>query len=168
MTEPETQSEEPSPAPIRLQELSESERARVRLIETLASEEDRSRYIARQREVAEQLGMTVRNVQRLMRAWEREGMAGVVRGVRSDEGEHRLSEEWEAYIVETYRKGNRGGRRMSRAQVAVRVEARARELGEGEYPSRSTVYQVLRKEIDRQEARSRVRSVDWSGEELKG
>ncbi|MBD3886587.1 DDE-type integrase/transposase/recombinase [Phormidium tenue FACHB-886] len=168
MAEPETQSEEPSAAPsvMRLQELSEGERSRVRLIETLASEEDRSRYLTRQRKIAEQLGMSVRNVQRLVRAWEREGMAGVVRGVRSDEGEHRLSEEWEAYILETYRKGNRGGRRMTRAQVAVRVEARAREMGEGEYPSRSTVYRVLRKEIKAQECRSRVRSIGWSGEEL--
>lgn len=168
MSETERQLEEARAAAseIRLRELSETERKRVRLIEGLAREEERGRYIAQQRKVAEQLKMTVRNVQRLVRAWEREGMGGVVRGIRSDVGGHRVSEEWEEYIVETYRKGNRGGRRMSRAQVAVRVEARAREKGESGYPSRSTVYRVLRKEIEAQEERARVRSVGWRGEEL--
>ncbi len=72
---------------------------------------------------------------------------------------------WKPLLLR-YHKGNRGGRRMSRAQVAVRVEARARELGEGEYPSRSTVYRVLRKEIDRQEARSQKRSLGWRQDRL--
>ncbi|WP_088894984.1 Mu transposase C-terminal domain-containing protein [Leptolyngbya ohadii] len=147
-------------------ELTIAEQERVRAMQRLAKAPDRRTYLALQQEIAQQLGMTVRNVQNLLKAWERDGVSGVIRQGRSDEGEHRLSEAWERYIVETYRKGNRGGRRMSRSQVAVRVEARARELGEIAYPSRSTVYRVLGKEIEAQEARSRVRSVGWSGEEL--
>lgn len=166
MATAEVQADEMSEAVVRSQALSESERERVRLIEGLANEGDRSRYLERQRAIARQLKMSVRNVQRLVQGWHSAGVAGVVRAVRSDVGEHRLSAEWERYIVETYRKGNRGGRRMSRAQVAVRVEARGRDLGESEYPSRSTVYRVLRKEIKVQEDRSRLRSIGWQGEKL--
>ncbi|NJL20060.1 MAG: hypothetical protein HC895_03270 [Leptolyngbyaceae cyanobacterium SM1_3_5] len=117
----EVQADEASEAVVRSPALSDSERERVGLIEGLANEGDRSRYLERQRAIARQLKMSVRNVQRLVQGWHSEGLAGVVRAVRSDVGEHRLSAEWERYIVETYRKGNRGGRRMSRAQVAVRV-----------------------------------------------
>jgi putative transposase len=44
---------------------------------------------------------------------------------------------------------------MSRAQVAVRVAARALEIGDSSPPSRMSVYRVLQREIDRQEVRSR-------------
>ena len=74
----------------------------------------------------------------------------------------RVSAEWREYIVKTYRAGNRGGRRMSPAQVAVRVAARAAELEEAEYPSRSTVYRVLRLQVQERERRGQKRS-HWGG-----
>jgi len=55
---------------------------------------------------------------------------------------------------------------MSRAQVAVRVAARALEIGDSHPPSRISVYRVLQSEIDRQETRSRSRSIGWQGETL--
>jgi putative transposase len=55
---------------------------------------------------------------------------------------------------------------MSRAQVAVRVAARAAEIGESTYPSRATVYRVLQSEIDQQAQRQRKRSLGWQGEQL--
>lgn len=94
-------------------------------MQRLANAPDRPTYLALQQEIAEQLNMTVRNVRHLMRAWHTAGVDGVVRQGRSDRGERRLDEDWTDYIVQTYRAGNRGGRRMSRAQVAVRVTARA-------------------------------------------
>lgn len=72
----------------------------------------------------------------------------------------------EEYIVKTYRAGNRGGRQMSPAQVAVRVAARAAELEEAEYPSRSTVYRVLRLQVQERERRGQKRSLGWRGEQL--
>jgi len=62
-----------------------------------------------------------RNVQHLLKAWESAGVAGVVQRGRSDCGKRRLAAEWTEYVEQTYRAGNRGGWRMSRAQVAVRV-----------------------------------------------
>jgi putative transposase len=151
---------------VRSGELTIAEQERVKGMQRLATAPDRATYLALQQEIAQQLNMSVRNVRHLMRAWQAEGVAGVIRQGRSDCGKRRLDEAWTAYIVQTYRAGNRGGRRMSRAQVAVRVAARALEVGDSHPPSRASVYRVLQSEIDQQEVRSRVRSIGWQGETL--
>jgi putative transposase len=155
-----------APKDVRSSELTIAEQQRVKAMQRLANAGDRTTYLALQQEIAQQLNMTVRNVQYLLKAWQSEGVAGVIRQGRSDRGERRLDEDWTNYIVQTYRAGNRGGRRMSRAQVAVRVRARALELGDSHPPSRASVYRVLQSEMDRQELRSRSRSIGWSGETL--
>lgn len=146
--------------------LTKAEEERVRAMERLGNAPDRATYLALQQEIAEQLKMTVRNVRHLMGGWQAEGVSGVIRQGRSDRGELRLDEEWRDYILQTYRAGNRGGRRMSRAQVAVRVAARAEEVGESKPPSRMTVYRVLGREIEAQQQRQRSRSIGWQGENL--
>lgn len=140
--------------------------ARVRAMQWIASAPDRRTYLDRQREIARQLKVSVRQVQRLIRTWETSGVEGLERKERSDRGKRRLDEEWTKYIVQTYRAGNRGGRRMSRAQVAVRVAARALEIGDSSPPSRISVYRVLESEIEEQKRRLRVRSIGWEGETL--
>jgi putative transposase len=163
---------EPAPVPdsatrsVRWQSLTITAQERVKAMQRLANAPDRSTYLALQQEIAQQLNMTVRNVRHLMRAWQTVGVDGVVRQGRSDRGERRLDENWTNYIVQTYRAGNRGGRRMSRAQVAVRVAARALEIGDSNPPSRASVYRVLQDELDRQEQQSKSRSIGWSGETL--
>jgi putative transposase len=139
---------------------------RARALEWLGRSKDRKEYVKRQREVAKELKVSVRQVQRLMRKWETEGVRGIERKERVDVGVRRLDEEWAAYIVQTYREGNRGGRRMSRAQVAVRVAARAIEKGESHAPSRISVYRVLASEIEQKQQRQRTRSIGWQGENL--
>ncbi|NJR51489.1 MAG: transposase [Leptolyngbyaceae cyanobacterium CSU_1_3] len=146
--------------------LTKAEAERVRAMERLGNAPDRATYLALQQEIAEQLKMTVRNVRYLMGGWQAEGVSGVIRQGRSDRGELRLDEKWQDYILQTYRAGNRGGRRMSRAQVAVRVAARAEEVGESKPPSRMTVYRVLGREIEAQQQRQRSRSIGWQGESL--
>ena len=147
-------------------ESSEEVRERVQAMQWIISAPDRSTYVERQRQIAKQLNLTIRQVQRLIKLWETSGISGLERKVRSDRGERRIDEEWTKYILQTYRAGNRGGRRMSRAQVAVRVAARAIEIGDSKAPSRISVYRVLQREIDRQEARSRSRSIGWQGETI--
>jgi putative transposase len=151
---------------VRVQSLTVREQERVNALQRLSKAPDRTTYLALQEEIAEQMNMTVRNVRHLMRAWQRAGVEGVVRQGRSDRGERRLDEEWTQYIVQTYRAGNRGGRRMSRAQVAVRVAVRALEIGDSHPPSRASVYRVLQDEMDRQEQQSKSRSIGWRGETL--
>jgi putative transposase len=140
--------------------------ARVRGMQWISRAADRTTYMERQRTIAQQFNVSVRQVQRLICAWETSGINGLERKERSDRGEWRIDKEWIDYIVQTYRAGNRGGRRMSRAQVAVRVAARALEIGDSNPPSRISVYRVLRGEMERGEERSRVRSIGWQGERL--
>jgi putative transposase len=143
-----------------------AEQERVKAMQRLANAPDRATYLALQQVIAQELNMTVRNVRHLIRAWQSEGVEGVVRQGRSDLGKRRLDEDWSDYVLQTYRAGNRGGRRMSRAQVAVRVAARALEIGDGRPPSRASVYRILQSEIERQTQKQRSRSIGWQGETL--
>ena len=157
---------DPTSVSVRSRSFTRIEQERIKAMQRLANAPDRPTYLALQQEIAQQFNMTVRNVQLLMKAWQSEGVDGVLRQERSDRGERRLDEDWNDYIVQTYRAGNRGGRRTSRAQVAVRVAARAIEIGDNNPPSRASVYRVLQSEIDRQEVKSRSRSIGWQGETL--
>jgi putative transposase len=157
---------DPTSVSVRSRSFTRIEQERIKAMQRLVNAPDRPTYLALQQEIAQQFNMTVRNVQLLMKAWQSEGVDGVLRQERSDRGERRLDEDWTDYILQTYRAGNRGGRRMSRAQVAVRVAARALEIGDSHPPSRASVYRVLQSEMERQEERSRVRSIGWSGETL--
>lgn len=123
--------------------LDEWERKRLVLLQELMAGIDQSGYGKRQQAVADQLGITVRSVRRLVRQLREDGVASVVRRSRSDRGASRISENWQQFILQTYRDGNWGSRQMSPAQVAVRVRARAQELGTDDYPSHMTVYRIL-------------------------
>lgn len=136
---------------------------RVGVIQRLLVAEGREGYGKVQEEIAKELGVTVRSVQRLVKRWREGGVGGLRRRGRSDRGERKISGEWEGFIVKTYRDGNRGSRKMSPAQVWVRVQVRAKEEGKGEYPSRATVYRVLKPYVEKQRRR---KSLGWRGERL--
>jgi putative transposase len=78
---------------------------------------------------------------------------------------HHCSGFSKAYIVKTYREGNRASRQMSPAQVEVRVRIRAQELGVEDYPGRTTVYRILRPYIEKRQHQKR--SLGWRGDRLK-
>ena len=143
---------------------SEAERERLAVLQELLGSADLCDYGKRQQAVAQKLGITVRSVRRLVRQLREEGMVSVIRRSRSDRGEARIGEEWRKFIVKTYRDGNRGSRRMSPAQVAVRVKVRAQELGTEAYPSHMTVYRILKPLIER--GQRQKRSLGWRGERL--
>jgi putative transposase len=123
--------------------LNEAERERVRTLQRLITERELPGHGKRQEEAAKKLGITVRSVRRLVSQLKEKGSTCVVRQTRSDRGKIQIDKEWEEFIVKTYRQGNRGSTQMSPAQVFVRVEVRAREIGTEEYPSRMTVYRIL-------------------------
>jgi putative transposase len=98
-----------------------------------------------------------------MKRWREQGLTALSKQYRVDHGAVRISSEWRDFILKTYREGNRGSRRMTPAQVALRVRARAQELGVADYPSRTTVYRMLQPQIEKQQAK---RSLGWRGERL--
>ena len=104
---------------------------------------DRASYRQRLKDAAKKLGKSVRTVQRLVQKWEEEGLLALTGTERADKGKHRIPQQWQDFIIKTYREGNKGSKRMSRKQVALRVEVRAKQLGEENYPNYRTVYRVL-------------------------
>ncbi len=147
-------------------ELSEEERQRLEVIQVLLEPCDRITYGQKQREAATKLGKSVRTVRRLVKKWEEEGLISLQNITRTDKGKHRINEYWQEFIIKTYKEGNKGSKRISPKQVAIRVEAKAAELGQDKYPSYRTVYRVLQPIIEQQEQKANVRSRGWRGTRL--
>lgn len=149
-----------------LTELSDEAKLKQEIIESLLEPCDRATYGQRLKDAAKKLGKSVRTVQRLVKQWEQEGLAGLTPSERADKGQHRISQHWQDFIIKTYTEGNKGSKRMTRKQVALRVQAKAAELGEDKYPNYRTVYRVLQPIIDAQEQKKSVRSPGWRGSML--
>lgn len=149
----------------RMRLLSPEEQARLLVLQELLVTANQPGYGKRQQMVAQKLGITVRSVRRLVRRLREEKIVSVLRRSRSDRGALRISEEWQKFIIKTYKEGNRSSRQMSPAQVAVRVKVRAQELGMEEYPSHMTVYRILNPLID--QGQRQKRSLGWRGDRLK-
>jgi putative transposase len=147
-------------------ELSHEAKLKLEIIESLLEPCDRASYGQRLKDAAKKLGKSVRTVQRLVQKWEEEGLLALTGTERADKGKHRIPQQWQDFIIKTYREGNKGSKRMSRKQVALRVEVRAKQLGEEDYPNYRTVYRVLQPLIEAQEQKKGVRSPGWRGSQL--
>lgn len=147
-------------------ELSASDKEMLELIQKLLEPCDRITYGQRQREVAAKLGKSVRTVRRLVKKWEQEGLAALEPTKRADKGKHRIDPEWQKFIINTYKEGNKGSKRITPLQVSMRVKVRAAELGQEDYPSYRTVYRVLQPIMEQQEQKANVRSRGWRGSRL--
>ena len=147
-------------------QLSHEERYVLEVIQDLLEPCDRKTYGEKQREAAAKLGKSVRTIRRLVKKWEEQGLAAIQTTNRADKGKHRIGNDWQKFIINTYKEGNKGSKRISPKQVAIRVQVRANELGQKEYPSYRTVYRVLQPIIEQQEQKSNVRSRGWRGSRL--
>lgn len=136
---------------------------RIEVIQKVMAVRGTERYAKVQRQAAKKLGLSVRSLRRLMRSWQQHGIAGLTRQSRSDQGTSKHSEDWQAFVLKTYREGNRGSRSMTPAQVSLRVRARAQELEVVDYPSRTTVYRILQPQIEKVQAK---RTLGWRGDRL--
>ncbi|WP_371819496.1 Mu transposase C-terminal domain-containing protein [Tolypothrix sp. PCC 7910] len=137
----------------------------MEVIQSLLEAGDRTTYAQRLKEAAEKLGKSVRTVRRLIDKWEQEGLLGLAQAERADKGKYRVDEDWQEFILKTYKEGNKGSKRMTRQQVAVRVKARADEL-DVKPPSHMTVYRILEPVIEKQEKAKSIRSPGWRGSRL--
>lgn len=156
------ESEPPSETNVILTELDEKARLKVEVVQSLLEPYDRATYGERLQADAQKLGVDKRTVQRLMKRWQEEGLAGITRSSRADKGQHRMSEELEKFIVDTYKNGNKGSTKLIPKQVYLRAKNKATELGE-EPPSYRTVLRVLQPEIERIKNNKNIRSPGWKG-----
>jgi putative transposase len=146
--------------------LSAEAQIKLKIIQQLMEPCNRATYSERLREATLQLGKSVRTVQRLVKAWERDGLAALTEKGRSDKGEHRIDSQWKDFITKTYREGNKGSMRLTPAQVAVRVKVRAQQLGLDNFPSHMTVYRVLQPLLEKKKQGKSMRNVGWRGARL--
>ncbi|MGB3636504.1 MAG: Mu transposase C-terminal domain-containing protein [Rivularia sp. (in: cyanobacteria)] len=143
--------------------LSDEAKLRMEVLQSLIEPCDRKAYGVKLRQAAQKLGKTVRTVQRLVKKYQEEGLSAITEPERSDAGNYRIDEKWQEFIVKTYKEGNKGGRKMTPAQVAIRVQVEAEKLGLERYPSHMTVYRVLNPIIERKEQKQKVRNIGWRG-----
>ena len=152
-----------------VESLSYEVRRRLEVVQRLvhSHREQGSHFITEQKRAAAELGISARSLRRLQRQYQESGIAGLQRQVRSDQGQSKVSEYWQSFILKTYREGNKGQRQISRAQVAKLVASHAAEIGENNYPSRRSVYRILAAELDRANQKAKSRSIGWQGELLQ-
>ena len=160
-------SEQRADIAVPIEALSDEAQRRSSVIQRLQRYQGRDDYSAEQARASAELGISVRSLRRLQNQYRASGLSGLQRQVRSDQGQLKVSETWQAFIVKAYRDGNRGQRATSRSQVAKLVKSHAAKLGERDYPSRQSVYRVLAAEIERAEQKQKRRSIGWQGEALK-
>ncbi|ELS02928.1 Mu transposase/integrase [Xenococcus sp. PCC 7305] len=137
---------------------------RLEVIQSLLEPCDRVTYGERLRAGAQKLGISVRSVQRLFKKYQEQGITALVSTSRADKGNHRISQFWQDFILKTYKQGNKGSKRMSPKQVALRVQAKAIEVREDKPPSYKTVLRVLKSIRDKK--KKSIRSPGWQGTTL--
>ncbi|MEH2078567.1 MAG: helix-turn-helix domain-containing protein [Nostoc sp.] len=124
--------------------ITEQVKLRMEVIQSLTEPCDRKTYSLKKREAAEKLGVSIRQVERLLKKWQEDRLVGLAT-IRSDKGKYRLDQEWVDFIINTYIGGNKGSKRMTRHQVFLKVKGKAKvdSLKKGEYPSHQSVYRIL-------------------------
>ncbi|MGK7894412.1 MAG: Mu transposase C-terminal domain-containing protein [Xenococcus sp. (in: cyanobacteria)] len=145
-------------------ELVGTAKIRLEVIQSLLEPCDRATYGERLRAGAKKLGISVRSVQRLFKKYQEQGITALVSTSRADKGNHRISQFWQDFILKTYKQGNKGSKRMSPKQVALRVQAHALEIGDDKPPSYKTVLRVLKPIQDKK--KKSIRSPGWQGTTL--
>ncbi|MGK7899042.1 MAG: helix-turn-helix domain-containing protein [Xenococcus sp. (in: cyanobacteria)] len=163
VNEPKTSREAESVGEI-IVSLTSDQQERLEVIRSLLEREKQEDYGKYQEKVAKKLGISVRTLRRWLQRYRREGIASVVKQPRSDSGKLKIASDWQDFIMRTYKEGNRGSRKMSKAQVYLRVRVRASELGREDHPSHMTVYRLLNSYEEQKKRDKRV--IGCLGEEL--
>jgi putative transposase len=147
-------------------ELSPEAKLKMDLIRSIHEAPNRRMRGQRIREAADSLEVNIRTIQRLLKKYEEKGLSAIVKTERADKGYYRIDPHWQEFILKTYKEGNRQGRIMTPAQVAIRVEAEADRLGLKEYPSHMSVYRVLNPIIEKKQKKQKIRNIGWTGSTL--
>jgi putative transposase len=112
--------------------LSGEQRLKLEIIRNLREPCDRLTYGQRLEEAAKKLGKSERTVRRLIKSWEEKGIAALAEVPRADKGQVRKSEYWYNLSLKIYKQGNKGSDRMTRTQVAEKIETTAYEFAKKE------------------------------------
>ncbi len=147
--------------------ITEEVKLKMEIVQSLTEPCDRAIYGQRKKAAAKKLGVSIRSVERLLKKYREQGLVGLTK-TRSDKGQYRIGEDWENFILETYKKGNKNGKRITRNQVFLKVKGRALQLGleKKDYPSHQTVYRILDRFIEDKQKKLKARSAGYVGSRL--
>jgi putative transposase len=140
---------------------------RLEVLQQLKAYEGSDRYREVQEKAAQELNISLRSLYRLMDRYRKQGVEGLRRKKREDRERRKISEDWQKFIINAYRKGNKGTRETSPSEVQRLVEIEAKALGTKDYPSQRTIYRLLETEMKEKERKGKRRSIGWNKELLK-
>ncbi len=95
-------------------EFSDETLLKMEVIQSLLENNDGATYTQRLEDAAKKLGKSTRTVRRMVDKWEQEGLAGFLQNQRADKGKHRVDQNWQEFVLKTYKEGNKGSKRMNR------------------------------------------------------
>ncbi|MEH2248770.1 hypothetical protein [Nostoc sp.] len=137
----------------------------MEVIQSLLENSDRTTYTQKLKEAAEKLGFFSTYSTMASREMGQEGLAGLVQNQRLHKRKYRVDENWQEFILNTYKQDNKGSKRMTRQQVFIKAKARANQLGV-KPPFHMTVYRILQPLIDKIEQTKSICSLGWRGSRL--
>ena len=140
-------------------ESSDPQKLRFRLIEWLAEAPNRKVKAERKKKISETLGISIRQVERLLDRYNDERLHETAGIDRSDKGQHRI-DYWPEYARSIYEQSVKDQHPLSAANVLREVHRHAMvDLHQTEknhdYPHPATIYRVLKPLIERQKRRTR-------------
>ena len=144
-----------------LLESSDPHKLRFRLIEWLAESPNRKVKAERKQEIAQTLGISTRQVERLLNQYNEDRLHETVGIERSDKGHHRIHDYWQDYIRKVYEKSLKDKHPLKPADVVREVQRHAvidLRHEEGDWPHPATIYRILKPLIERQKRRKKIRN----------
>jgi putative transposase len=131
------------------------------LIQWLAESPNRTIKSQRKQAVANTLGVSTRQVERLLKQYHDDKLSESAGVQRSDKGKHRVSEDWQEFIKAIYEESIKNKHPISPASIVREVKRHAivdLKLKPGDYPHQATVYRILDPLIAQHKQKTKVRN----------
>ncbi|AVH65709.1 transposase [Nostoc sp. 'Peltigera membranacea cyanobiont' 213] len=142
-------------------ETSDRHKLTFNLIQWLAESPNRTIKSQRKQAIANTLGVSTRQVERLLKQYHDDKLSESAGVQRSDKGKHRVSEDWQEFIKAIYEESLKKKHPISPASIVREVKRHAivdLKLKSGDYPHQATVYRILDPLIAQHKQKTKVRN----------
>ncbi|MEH2064390.1 MAG: Mu transposase C-terminal domain-containing protein [Nostoc sp.] len=142
-------------------ETSDRHKLTFNLIQWLAESPNRTIKSQRKQAIANTLGVSTRQVERLLKQYHDDKLSESAGVQRSDKGKHRVSEDWQEFIKAIYEESLKNKHPISPASIVREVKRHAivdLKLKPGDYPHQATVYRILDPLIAQHKQKTKVRN----------
>ncbi|WP_414546399.1 Mu transposase C-terminal domain-containing protein [Nostoc sp. CCY0012] len=142
-------------------ETSDRHKLTFNVIQWLAESPNRTIKSQRKQAVSNTLGVSTRQVERLLKQYHDDRLSESVGVQRSDKGKHRVSEYWQEFITKIYKESIKNKHPISPASIVREVKRHAivdLKLKPGDYPHQATVYRILDPLIAQHKQKTKVRN----------